>query len=224
MRNIKLIIYGFLALVVTLVVMGALLFGAAGTWAYPRAWEWLALFAVLCMAVSIYFAYASPELFARRTQVTEPERTQAILMGGIRVLFMAGFVLAGLDHRFGWSHVPLWASWAADGVMVVTFVLISHVMLENAYAATVVRVEEGQHIIDTGLYASVRHPMYTAAVWMLLSFPVSLGSWWALLPFVVIDAGIVARLLNEETVLLRDLPGYAEYCRRVRWRLVPGVW
>ena len=140
------------------------------------------------------------------------------------LLYLMGFAIAGLDHRYGWSHVPLALVLIANAVVLASYLLIFRVFGENRYAASTVEVEPGQTVISTGPYALVRHPMYSAAMLMLLFTPLALGSYWALLAFVPLTLLIIPRLLNEEALLLHELPGYDEYCRKVRRRLIPRVW
>lgn len=142
----------------------------------------------------------------------------------MRLLFVGGFLVAGFDRRFGWSSVPLWVVILASVILLVSYVLYAEVMRENAYLSRTVEVQENQRVVDTGLYGIVRHPMYAVTVWLFLSIPVVLGSWWALLCFLPYVAVIVVRIRNEEKVLLEGLDGYAEYRTRVKYRLFPFIW
>ena len=140
------------------------------------------------------------------------------------LMFVAGFVVAGLDFRFGWSKVPLWAVIAASAVLLVSYGLYAEVMRENAYLSRTVEVQEGQRVIDTGLYGIVRHPMYSAVSLLYLSIPLVLGSWWALLVMSPCVLLLATRIKNEEQVLREGLPGYVEYTQRIRYRMIPFVW
>jgi len=140
------------------------------------------------------------------------------------LLFVAGFVVAGLDYRFGWSNIPAVVIGIASAVLLVSYGLYGEVMRENAYLSRTIEVQENQKVVDTGLYGIVRHPMYAVTIWLFLAIPVVLGSWWALLCFLPYVAIIVARILNEEKVLERDLDGYTAYKERVRYRLFPWIW
>ena len=140
------------------------------------------------------------------------------------LLFLVGFLVAGLDFRFGWSHVPLPVTILAAVVLLISYGLYGEVMRENVYLSRTVEVQENQRVVDTGLYGIVRHPMYAVTLWLFLSIPVVLGSWWSLLcffPYIVI---LVIRIRNEETVLEQGLDGYLEYKKRVRYRLIPFLW
>ena len=140
------------------------------------------------------------------------------------VMFIAGFVVAGLDHRFTLSHVPVWVVCIASVVLLSSYALYAEVMRENAYLSRTVEVQKGQKVVDTGLYGIVRHPMYAATVCMFLSIPVVLGSWWALLCFLPYVVMIAFRIIDEENVLENGLEGYVEYKNKVRYRLIPFVW
>ena len=140
------------------------------------------------------------------------------------ILFLCGFIVAGLDFRFGWSAVPLWAVIVSAVVLLVSYALYGEVMRENAYLSRTVEVQEDQIVIDTGLYGIVRHPMYAVTVWLFLSIPVVLGSWWSLLCFLPYVAVIAVRIRNEEKVLEEGLKGYSEYKKRVKYRLFPFIW
>ena len=140
------------------------------------------------------------------------------------ILFICGFVVAGLDFRFSWSDIPDWLIITASFVLLVSYVLYAEVMRENVYLSRTVKVENNQKVIDTGLYGIVRHPMYAATIWMFLSIPIVLGSWFALIPFAYYPILITIRILNEEKVLEKELKGYSEYKKKVKYRLIPFVW
>ena len=165
-----------------------------------------------------------PELLAKRLNNKEKEQTQKHVVALSGLMFIGGFVLCGLDYRFAWSSMPLWATIVASVVFLIGYVLYAEVLRENAYLSRTVEVQENQQLIDTGLYGIVRHPMYTATLLMFLSMPIVLGSAWALLVFGVYPVLIIRRINNEEQVLAAGLPGYIDYQQRVRWRLVPGIW
>ena len=140
------------------------------------------------------------------------------------LLFVAGFVVAGLDFRYGWSDMPLWVVIVSAIVLLISYALYAEVMRENAYLSRTIEVRENQKVVDTGLYGIVRHPMYAVTVWLFLSIPLVLGSWWSLVCFLPYIAVIVVRIHNEEKVLEAGLEGYAEYQKRVKYRMIPFVW
>lgn len=205
-------------------VLAAVFFIPAGTLAYWEAWVYMAVLLVPGFLAIQNLRKTAPELLVRRMQMREREVTQSRLVAASSLLFLLIFILPGLDHRFGWSSVPPLVVLAADAVVVLGFALVWRVFRENQYASRVVQVEGGQRVITTGPYASVRHPMYTGVALMILATPVALGSYWALLPALTIVPILMVRIRNEELVLDRDLIGYTEYRRRVKYRLVPGVW
>ncbi len=210
-----------------LVLLGIVLFVPAGTLNYWEGWVYYVITCVGVLAVSAYFLRHDPRLVERRLRLSErgePERAQRVIQALSGTAFVAMFVVAGLDRRFHWSAVPTFLVVVADVLVVVGFLVIFRVFQENRFASSTIEVEAGQSVVSTGPYAVVRHPMYAGALPYVLATPIALGSWWAL-PCAVIIAGlIVARLLDEERVLARDLPGYREYCQQTRYRLLPGVW
>ena len=139
-------------------------------------------------------------------------------------MFIGGFVVAGLDHRFGWSHMPAWVTITASVLFLAAYALYAEVMRENAYLSRTIKVEEGQKVVDTGLYGIVRHPMYMATVLLFLMMPIILGSWYSLIVFAFYPAIIIVRLKDEEKLLTRELPGYTEYKQKVKYRLIPFIW
>jgi len=154
----------------------------------------------------------------------EREWSQKIIVSLIFVAFFAMLVLSALDHRYAWSPVAPWVSILGDVLILLSFVFIFWVTRVNSFAASNIRVEKGQEVIDTGPYAYMRHPMYAGAIWLFVGMPLALGSWWSLGLIVPFMPVLLWRLLNEEKILQRDLFGYREYMRRVRFRLVPFVW
>jgi protein-S-isoprenylcysteine O-methyltransferase Ste14 len=140
------------------------------------------------------------------------------------LMFVVGFVIAGLDHRFGWSAMPLWVTVTASVLFLTAYVLYAEVLRENAYLSRTIKVEEGQTVVDTGLYSIVRHPMYSVTVGLFLMIPLILGSWYALIPFAFYPVIIIVRLLDEEKLLTQELAGYEDYKKKVKYRLFPFIW
>jgi protein-S-isoprenylcysteine O-methyltransferase Ste14 len=207
-----------------LVLVGAMLFLPAGGWNYPNAWLFLALLFVPMLILGAVLFVKAPNLLKKRLQSKEKEGAQRGVVAVAAILFIVGFTVAGLDHRFGWSRVPTWTVFLASVALLVSYALYAEVMRENAYLSRTVEVQENQKVVDTGLYGVVRHPMYAATVWLFLSIPVVLGSWWSLLCFSPYVAAIVVRILNEEKVLEVGLDGYKDYKKRVKYRLIPFIW
>jgi len=209
------------------IFMGALLFLPAGTLDYWEAWVFVAVFFACTIAITIWLMLNDPRLLERRMRAgpaAEKETSQKIIVT-IALLSFAGLsILSGLDHRFGWSEVPTCAVILGNILIALSYIVFYFVLRENTYAASTVQVEENQRVISTGLYALVRHPMYTGALISMIGIPLALGSWWGLLMFIPSAAGIIWRLLDEEKFLSRNLAGYTEYKNKVRYRLIPVAW
>lgn len=220
----KLAISALIKFTVGLALVGLLLFLPAGTLSYANGWLFIGLLFLPMLLLGIVLLIRSPKLLEKRLGVKEKENTQKGVVAASGLLFIAGFAVAGLDFRFGWSEMPMWVVIVASVVLLISYALYAEVMRENAYLSRTVEVREGQKVVDTGLYGIVRHPMYAVTVWLFLSIPVVLGSWWACLCFLPYVALIVIRIINEEKLLLAELEGYEEYKKRVRYRLLPFIW
>jgi protein-S-isoprenylcysteine O-methyltransferase Ste14 len=217
----------FTNLLLFLIAIGVLLFLPPWSLTYVQGWIFIGLLGVLSAAITLYLAIYDPQLLARRLKAgprTEQERSQKLIQLMTSAMLCAMMVVAGFDHRWHWSDVPQALVIAADIAFVLAFAVIFVVFRANTFTSGVIEIAAGQQVISTGPYALVRHPMYTGGIIFILAAPLMLGSWWALIPAVVLCGGIVVRLLDEERFLAKNLPGYVDYCGRVRWRLVPGVW
>jgi protein-S-isoprenylcysteine O-methyltransferase Ste14 len=210
--------------------MGLLLFLAAGSWRWAQGWAFLAIFALGSVAFSAWLLRRDPALLAARlgplVQRGQPTWDRVFLLSFVGI-WCAWLVIMALDaQRWRTSNVPPWQNVVGGALVIAGFLATVLVFRENSFAAPVVRVqaERGQRVIDTGPYAVVRHPMYAAAVLYLAGMPLLLGSWYGLAIAPLMIAGIAPRAVFEERLLKRDLPGYADYMRRVRYRLIPGVW
>ena len=205
----------------------ALIFLTAGTWDYWRGWLFLAVFAASTAGFTLYLAIFDKPLLERRLRAGpwhEQRRSQQVIVSLVYVAFFAFLILPILDYRHGLSRVSPWVSVVGNALIVLSFLAIFRVVRVNSWAASNVRVEAGQQVIDTGPYAHVRHPMYASAIWLFVGIPLALGSWWTLALLVPFLPVLLWRLLDEEKLLARELPGYTEYMRRVRYRLIPHVW
>ena len=210
--------------VMGLVFMALLLFPAAGTMDYQGGWLLLGLLFIPMIVMGIVLLIKSPELLQRRLDSKEKRNNQRGVIGMSGLIFIVGFVVAGIDYRYDWSHIGDIGVYSAALLFLVGYALYGEVLRENVWLSRTVKVESEQEVISTGLYGIVRHPMYTATLWMFLSMPVILGSLWSLAVFMIYIPIIVVRLLDEEQLLRKELNGYDEYCQKVRWRLLPYLW
>lgn len=213
-----------LRFLLALVVMGAMLFIPAGTLKYWQGWAYLVIFFVPGLLAFVYFYKHDPDLVERRLRFNEKVREQKRIMTFVYVIWWIAFLLPGLDHRLGWSHLPLFWVGVSQVAVFGGYLLTLWVTKVNRFAARTIQVESGQTVISTGPYGVVRHPMYLGVCAMLLFTPLALGSYFALPAFLLLIPLVVLRLLNEEKVLRQELPGYSEYCLHTRFRLVPFLW
>lgn len=210
-------------------LMAVALFWGAGDWTWPQGWAFIAIFVLGSIGFSIYMMSRDPALLASRLSPNQkggPFWDRVFLFVFIALWFV-WLAVMGLDaRRLHLSHMPLWLNVVGGILIVAGFLATMPVFLANSFAAPVVRIQEerGQRVIDTGPYAFVRHPMYAAAILYLVGMPFLLGSWWGFVFVPLYIGGVAPRAMAEERLLARDLPGYADYMTRVRWRLIPGVW
>ena len=220
----KLALRGILALAVGILFVGVLLFLPAGTFSYTNGWLLMGLLFIPMLILGIVLLIKAPDLLAKRLNAKEKEATQKGVIGLSILMFIVGFVVAGLDFRFGWSHIPLWIIGIASVIFLISYGFYAEVMRENVYLSRTIEVQENQKVVSTGLYSIVRHPMYSATIWLFLSIPLILGSWWSLLCFLPYVQIIMLRIKNEEEVLEKGLEGYTEYKKRVKYRILPLIW
>jgi protein-S-isoprenylcysteine O-methyltransferase Ste14 len=217
----------FGALLILVLVVASLLFIAAGTPRYWQGWTFLVVYFACSLAITLYLMKADPALLARRMSggpLAEKEPAQKIIMSIASLGFIGLLVVPALDHRFGWSAMPAAAVFAGDVLMVLGFLGVFLVFRENSFTSATIELADDQKVISTGPYALARHPMYAAALVMLLGIPLSLGSWWGILVMAAIVPAVIWRLLDEEKFLARNLSGYVAYQDRVRYRLLPLIW
>ena len=210
--------------IIGLVLVGALLFLPAGSFEYINGWLFICLLFVPMLILGVVLFLKSPHLLEKRLNAKEKESTQRLVVASSGALFFVGFIVAGLDFRFRWSYVPSWLVIVASLVLLASYALYAEVMRENTYLSRTIEVQENQTVVDTGLYGIVRHPMYAVTLWLFLSIPLVLGSWWSFVCFLPYIAIIVVRIKNEEKLLEKELQGYTEYKMRVKYRLLPLVW
>lgn len=207
-----------------ILLVGVLLFLPAGSFQYWNAWLFLGILFIPMFFAGIVMMLKNPVLLKKRLNAKEKQGEQQLVikLGGL--MFLLGFVTAGLSFRFQWFMLPNWVSWAASILFLCAYLLYAEVLRENTYLSRTVEVQEGQTVIDTGLYGIVRHPMYSATVLLFLSMPLVLGSVISFVIFLAYPAILVKRIRNEEQVLEAELPGYLEYKQKVQYRLLPFVW
>lgn len=205
-------------------LVGLLIFLPAGTLAFAKGWLFMGLLFGPMFVAGLVMLAKSPEFLAKRLDVKEKRSAQQGVVKLSGLMFIAGFVVAGLDFRFGWSVMPRAVTVVAAVLFLLAYLLYAEVMRENAYLSRTIQVEEGQTLVSTGLYGIVRHPMYMATLLLFMVMPLVLGSWWALIPFAFYPAIIISRLKDEEELLTRELAGYVAYKEKVKYRIIPFIW
>lgn len=206
------------------IAVGVLLFLPAGTLLWLNGWISMGILFIPMFCAGIVLMFKNPKLLKKRLNAKEKQTEQQLVIKLSGLMFIAGFIAAGLDFRFRWTTPPLWLSWAASAVFLLAYILYAEVLRENTYLSRTVEVQENQKVIDTGLYGIVRHPMYSVTLLLFLSMPLVLGSVVSFVIFLAYPVIIVKRIRNEENVLEAELAGYAEYKRKVRYRLIPFIW
>lgn len=220
----KLFIQALSKFIIGAVLTVVLLFVPAGTIYYWNAWLLLALLFVPMAIVGVVLMIKNPDLLRRRLNAKEKESEQKGVIAISGLMFVGGFVAAGLDYRFGWFRLPEWIVWLAAVLFVFAYLLYAEVLRENTYLSRTVEVQENQKVIDTGLYGIVRHPMYMATILLFLMMPLVLGSIFSFVIFLIYPFAMIKRIRNEEEVLEAGLEGYADYKKRVKYRILPFIW
>ena len=205
-------------------LVALLLFLPAGTADYFGGWLLMGILFVPMFLAGLVMMAKNPNLLKSRLKAKETEKEQDLVIKLSGLMFLVGFILAGLDHRFGWTDLPVIVNYVGAALFLTAYVLYAEVLRENTWLSRTIEVQEGQSVVSTGLYGIVRHPMYAVTLLLFLSMPLVLGSIPAFVVFLCYPAIIAKRIRNEEQVLRRDLPGYDEYCDRIRWRLIPFIW
>ena len=222
--NLKLFLQALSKYLIGLLIVGVLLFLPAGSFAYMQGWLLIGILFVPMFFAGIVMMIKSPELLKKRLSAKEEENEQKVVLLLSALMFLAAFIIAGLNFRVKWIELPIWVSYIAAGLFLFAYVLYAEVMRENVYLSRTVEVQEEQKVIDTGLYGIVRHPMYMATLILFLSMPLVLGS---VISFVIMLAYIpiiAKRIRNEEKVLEEGLDGYADYKKRVKYKVIPFIW
>jgi len=206
------------------ILLGLILFISAGSVAYWQAWVCCAVYFISTIGICIYLLKNNPKLLERRMRIREKEREQKLFFKLALLVLVTAFIISGLDYRFKWSYVPIVVIIIADMICFLCYLLFIVVLKENEYASRIIEIENGQKVISTGPYAVIRHPMYLAAMVIYGCSPIALGSWWALLAVIPLPVLFIFRILNEEKTLMKNLAGYNEYIRKVKYRLIPFIW
>ena len=220
----KLFISAILKFLLGVVLVGALIFLPAGTLAFAGGWLLMGILFVPMFGAGIVMMIKNPMLLASRLDAKEKEREQNIVVKLAGLMFILGFVFAGLDFRFGWIKLPFIVNIVAAAVFIVAYIIYAEVLRENTYLSRTIKVVEGQKVVSTGLYGIVRHPMYFATILLFMSMPLALGSLVSFVVFLAYPIIIAKRIKNEEEVLLRELDGYSEYRQKVKYRMIPFIW
>lgn len=206
------------------VVIGILLFLPTGTFQYWNAWLLMGILFIPMFFAGILMMFKNPALLRKRLNAKEQQTEQTTVIKLSALMFVLGFVIAGLNFRFKWILLPHWVSWAATAVFLLSYLLYAEVLRENTYLSRTVEVQHGQQVIDTGLYGIVRHPMYSVTILLFLSMPLVLNSIPSFAIFLAYPIIIAKRIKNEEAVLEKGLEGYSEYKKKVKYKIIPFVW
>ena len=206
------------------VLVGLLIFLPAGTLNFPNGWLFMAILFIPMFLAGLVMMAKNPNLLKSRLNAKEKEREQSLVVKLSGLMFLAGFIVAGLDYRFGWFPLPKGVTYGAAAAFLIAYLLYAEVLRENTYLSRVIDVQEGQTVVDTGLYGIVRHPMYAVTLVLFLSMPLVLGSLISFLIFLVYPLIIAKRIRNEEQVLEAELQGYKEYKEKVKYRMIPYIW
>ena len=220
----KLFIEAIAKFILGVVLVGVLIFLPAGTLHYWGGWLLMGILFVPMFAAGLVMLAKNPDLLRSRLDAKEKQKEQQLVVKLSGLMFLAGFVVAGLGVRFGWYILPRWVSLCAAAAFLLAYVLYAEVLRENTYLSRTIEVQQGQKVIDTGLYGMVRHPMYSATLLLFLSMPLVLGSVYAFVIFLAYPFIIAARIRGEEAFLEQELDGYAAYKQKVKYRLVPIIW
>ena len=222
--TIKLFLQALTKFVIGLLLIGLLLFLPAGTFDFWQAWLFIAVLFVPMFIAGIMLMIRQPELLRKRLDAKEQQQEQKWVVALSGLMFIAVFVVAGLNRRFGWYILPDWAVYIATAIFLVAYAMYAEVMRENVWLSRTVEVQENQQVVSTGLYGIVRHPMYAATLLLFLSMPLVLASLWSFVIMLIYIPIIALRIRNEEQVLERELKGYTEYKQRVRYKVIPFIW
>lgn len=222
--TVKLFFQAIIKFLLGIVLVGVLIFLPAGSFAYINGWILMGILFVPMFAAGIIMMFVNPELLGKRLNAKETQKDQSLVIKLSGLMFLVGFVVAGLDYRFNWFKVPMGVSIGAAVMFIIAYVLYAEVLRENTYLSRTIEVQKNQKVIDTGLYGIVRHPMYSVTLLLFLSMPLVLGSIFSFLIFLAYPFIIAKRIRGEEKFLEKELNGYSEYKQKVKYRLIPFIW
>ena len=222
--TVKLFFQAILKFVLGVALVGVLIFLPAGTLDYINGWLFMAILFVPMFVAGVIMMFVNPELLKKRLNAKEEQKEQDTVVKLSGLMFIAGFVVAGLGKRFGWYMLPMNAVIVFAAIFLVAYILYAEVLRENTYLSRTIEIQENQKVIDTGLYGIVRHPMYSVTLLLFLSMPLVLGSLYAFVIFLAYPFIIAKRIKNEENLLKKELAGYTEYTEKVKYRLIPFIW
>ena len=222
--NIKLFFQAIIKYVLGVIIIGALLFAPANSFEYWNGWLFMGLLFIPMFIAGIILMIKNPELLRKRLNAREKENEQKWVLLFSGLMFIAGFIVAGLNYRYSWTVLPKAVTIVSSILFIIAYILYAEVLRENAYLSRTIEVQENQKVIDTGLYGIVRHPMYAVTIVLFLTMPLILGSIISFIIFLIYPIIIGKRIKNEEKVLERDLKGYAEYKKKVKFKVIPFVW
>lgn len=220
----KLFFQAILKFLLGIVLVGVLVFLPAGTLSFFNGWLFMGILFIPMFIAGIVMIFKNPELLKSRLDAKEKEKDQSLVIKLSGLMFLAGFIVAGLDFRFGWLPLPKGVSIGAAAVFLIAYILYAEVLRENTYLSRTIRVQENQKVVDTGLYGIVRHPMYAVTLLLFLSMPLVLGSLISFIIFMAYPFIIAKRIRHEEEFLEKELDGYSEYKQKVKYRLIPYMW
>ena len=222
--NIKLFFEAIIKIILGIIIIGLLIFLPAGTINYWNGWLLIGILFVPMFFAGIIMMIKSPELLKKRLNIKEKQGEQKQVVALSALMFLVGFIVAGLNYRYGWNELPNVVVIAASVIFVVAYILYAEVLRENKYLSRTIEVQENQKVVDTGLYGIVRHPMYMATIFLFLSMPLILGSIFSFAIFLLYPTIIAKRIKNEEAVLEKELEGYSEYKEKVKYKMIPFIW
>ena len=220
----KLLLQAIIKFLAGVVMVGALIFLPAWSFAYVEGWIFMGILFIPMLVAGIVMMFKSPDLLKSRLSAKETEKEQKLVIGLSLLMFIGAFVVAGLNFRFKWLEMPFWSVILAACIFIAAYIFYAEVLRENAYLSRTIEVQEGQKVVDTGLYGVVRHPMYMVTLVLFLSMPFVLGSLFSFFIMLVYIPIIVVRIINEEKFLEKELKGYTEYKKKVKYRLIPFIW